>query len=60
MFWGLINKSKYQNNIFLSYLDTEIWEFEAGNNNVIDPSLPDWDYAYGIALFVVDADFCKK
>ena len=39
---------------------TEVWEFETGNNKIIDPLLQDGGYRAGIALYVVDADFCKK
>ena len=45
---------------FFRDLDTEIWEFETGNYRIINPSLREGEYAGGIALFVVDADFCKK
>ena len=41
-------------------IGTEIWEFEAGDVKIIDPLLPDAEYLLGMALFVVDADFCKK
>ena len=43
-----------------SPLVTEVWEFENGNNKIIQPTLPDDDYAFGIALYVVEKDFCKK
>ena len=43
-----------------SPLDTEVWELENGNNKTIEPTLPNDDYAFGIALFVVEKDFCKK
>ena len=39
---------------------TEVWELENGNNKIIQPTLPDGDYRYGIALYVVEKDFCKK
>ena len=41
-------------------LVTEVWELENGNNKTIEPTLPDSAYAYGIALYVVEKDFCKK
>ena len=44
----------------LSTLVTEVWELENGNNTIIAPTLPDGHYNYGIALYVVDKDFCKK
>jgi len=45
---------------FFSPLFTEVWKLENGNNKIIQPFLPDEVYAYGIALYVVDKDFCKK
>ena len=41
-------------------LVTEIWQLENGNNKIIDPTLPDFDYVAGIALYVVEKDFCQK
>merc|ERR1719197_165069 len=41
-------------------LVTEVWKLENGNNKTIEPTLPDNDYRFGIALYVVDKDFCKK
>ena len=43
-----------------SSLVTEVWELENGNNKTIEPTLPNDDYAYGIALYIVEKDFCKK
>ena len=43
-----------------SPLVTEIWQLENGNNKIIDPALPDNDYVGGIALYVVEKDFCQK
>ena len=37
---------------------TEVWDFETGENEIIEPTLPRGDYAFGIALFEVDAYFC--
>ena len=42
-----------------SPLVTEVWEFDNGNDKIIEPTLPDWHYSYGIALYVVEQDFCK-
>ena len=39
---------------------TEVWGFENGSNTFMEPILPKDEYAYGIALFVVNPDFCKK
>ena len=51
-----------QNSLTPSFrpLVTEVWELENGNNNIIQPTLPDADYMYGIALYIVEKDFCKK
>ena len=42
------------------WLGTEVWELENGNNRFIGPYFPDREYAWGIALYLVDKDFCKK
>ena len=39
---------------------TEVWELVDKNNAVINPSLPHYHYYYGVALFPVNVDFCKK
>jgi len=41
-------------------LVTEVWELENGNDKLIQPTLTDHDYAWGIALYAVEKDFCKK
>ena len=47
-------------NFFISngteVLETEVWDFETGNNWTTEPSLP--GYADGIALYFVDGNFC--
>ena len=43
-----------------SRLYTDVFELENGNGKIIHPTLPDNDYAYGIALYAVEKDFCKK
>ena len=42
------------------WLDTEVWELENGNNKLIEPYFLDGTYAWGIGLYLVDNDFCKK
>ena len=37
-------------------LETEVWDFETGNNWTTEPSLR--GYADGIALYFVDGYFC--
>ena len=44
----------------LSSLQTEIWELDNEVYNLIQPNLPDNEYSVGIALFEVDANFCRK
>ena len=40
---------------------TEVWELENGNNKISEPTLPYFfSYLYGMALYIVDKDFCKK
>ena len=39
---------------------TEVWELENGINKIIEPTLPNGEYVNGIALYVVEKDFCKK
>ena len=41
-------------------LATEVWDFETGNNWTFEPSLPPTGHADGIALYFVDAYFCKS
>ena len=38
-------------------LQTEVWDPETGERRMIEPTLD--EYENGIALFVVDAEFCK-
>lgn len=45
-------------NIIFSALETEIWNFVAENNKIINPTLPHNHYAYGVALYLVPFDFC--
>ena len=39
---------------------TELWNFETGRNEAIEPTLLPSEYSKGIALYVVDSEFCKK
>ena len=38
--------------------ETELWDMENDTMETITPELK--RYEYGIALYVVDSDFCKK
>ena len=40
-------------------LDTEIWDIETAENRITAPALSNLHY-YGVGLFLVDKDFCKK
>jgi len=42
------------------YAETEVWEFETGDNNIIGATLQNNNYAYGIGLYAVNFDFCRK
>ena len=39
---------------------TDVWKFDTGNNQVIEPTLPGRHFGYGIALYAVDANFGEK
>ena len=39
---------------------TEIWQLENGESKIVNPTLTNGDYIYGIGLFAVDFNFCKK
>ena len=54
------NENRLMIKIIFSPLVTEVWEVENGNNKIIEPTLPDGRYDWGVALYVVDKDFCKK
>ena len=43
---------------FLSDPETEIWNFANENHKIINPTLPNVHYSYGIALYIVPFDFC--
>ena len=46
---------------YLFSMYTEVWELESANRGkTIYPYLIKNDYAYGIGLYIVDADSCKK
>ena len=51
-----------QMTVYFSDVDTEVWEFDAieDRNKVIEPKLEKYSYYYGMALFPVDSEFCKK
>ena len=39
---------------------TELWNFETGTNEIIQPTLPSNRYSFGIALFVVAENYCEN
>ena len=47
----------FYSNIFST--DTELWEFDSLENQIIDPILS-YDYQFGIGLFLVDKKYCSK
>ena len=49
----------HDKNIF-SDAETEIWDFINESNKVIDPTLPDGEYATGIGLYIVSFNFCSN
>ena len=59
-FWGYFQRWKKLLKSLFSQLVTEVWELENGKSKIIEPTLPDNEYAVGIALYVVEKDFCKK
>ena len=40
--------------------ETEVWDFETGNNWTFEPSLLPTGLADGIALYFVDSSFCNS
>ena len=54
-------KSDFQNSSKSYTIATHtVWELESGKSKIVDPSLEKTSYGMGMALYVVDADFCKK
>ena len=49
----------HDKNIF-SDAETEIWDFIDESNQVVGPTLPDGDYAWGIGLYLVPFNFCSN
>ena len=45
---------------YLSDTETEIWETINEKSSIIDPKLPHAKFVHGVALYIVDSDFCKK
>ena len=46
--------------MYLLSVETEVLELETGNNMIISPTLLAGRYFYGIGLYAVDFDFCRK
>ena len=42
-----------------AYSVTEVWDFESGESEIIEPTLYRNRYRLGIALFAVDPYFCN-
>ena len=45
-------------NIIFSDVETEIWNFTNENHKIINPTLPNDRFIYGVALYIVPFDFC--
>ena len=45
-------------NIIFSAAETEIWNFTNESHKVIGPTLPHYNYSYGVALYIVPFEFC--
>ena len=45
--------------IQISIVETELWDFNGGGNNVINPTLENADYTLGVGLYLVPFDFCS-
>ena len=43
---------------FFSKMDTEIWNLSDETNKMVNPTLPNYDYNYGIGLYIVPFNFC--
>ena len=43
-----------------SDVETEVWKMTNGENKTIAPSLPHMNYTYGVALYPVNFNFCRK
>ena len=54
----LLNYFSYEDSHILLSLETEVWDFENGDNQIITPYL--YDYYYGIGLYAVDFNFCSN
>ena len=52
---------KIGNDSFIAFFSavTEVWDFESGENEIIESTLPNGDYRFGMALFAVDPYFCN-
>ena len=48
----------YLNYFSEKFVETEIWNFNNGNNMVINPALPNMDYSVNPGLYIVPFDFC--
>ena len=40
--------------------ETEIWDYDNGGNNIIDPILGRDEYAHGIGIYLVPLNFCSN
>ena len=45
---------------FFSDAETEVWQTTNEKDSLVDPKLPHAKFVHGVALYIVDFDFCKK
>ena len=48
-----------RHDVLFRKMETELWEFDNGGKSIIEPYLPDRTYSRGMAVFLVDFNFCK-
>ena len=41
-------------------IKTEIWDFNNSDTRTVDPNLPNGDYRYGIAIYLVPNGYCSN
>ena len=41
-------------------VETEVLDLATENSKIISPTLPAGEYIYGIGIYAVDFDFCRK
>ena len=44
----------------ISVIETEVWDFTTGDSRVIDPTLSNNQFAYGVGLYLVPIGYCNN